>query len=101
LKALVGGLGLLVVLGTALVIGVIIKRIYANPAVPSTASAMPVQGSIPPLTDTLELPAGAKIVGIAAADGVFAVAVSSPKGEQVWIMNPQTGARFVTMSAPK
>lgn len=105
LKALVAGLGLLVVLGTALVIGVIIKRLYASPAPPSIAGAPPAdtQGVIPvtAVSPPLTLPAGSKITGIAAAGGVFAVTVSGPAGDQVWEMNPHTGARFLALSAPK
>lgn len=105
LKALVAGLGILVVLGTALVIGIIIRRIYANPAPPSNIAAVApapdTGGGMPPASDPVKLPEGSKITGIAAAGGVFAVVVSGPAGDQVWIVNPQTGARFVTMSGAK
>jgi hypothetical protein len=97
LKALVAGLGVLVVLGTATVIGVVIKRIYADPAPASTGSAAaPVPGG-----GVVQLPAGAKITGLAAAGGDFAVAVSGPAGDQVWIVNPATGVRYVALSAAK
>jgi hypothetical protein len=107
LKALVAGLGLLVVLGTALVIGVVIKRIYANPAPPSTAPAatpqLPVPGEAagPAVGAPVPLPAGSKITGIAASGGVFAVTISGPAGDQVWLVNPSTGARVLALSAPK
>ncbi len=104
LKALVAGLGLLVVLGTALVIGVVIKRIYASPAPPSTARAVPVPGAaagLATLNAPVPLPPGSKITGIASAGGAFAVTVSGPAGDQVWIVNPHTGARFLALSAPR
>ncbi len=104
LKALVAGLGLLVVLGTALVIGVVIKRIYASPAPPSTAHALPMPGdgaSLATVSAPVPLPAGSKITGIAASGGVFAVTVSGPMGDQVWLVNPHTGARVLALSAPK
>jgi hypothetical protein len=102
LKALVAGLGLLVVLGTALVIGVVIKRMYAAPAPASNISAaVPVPGAALPPADAITLPAGSRITGLAAAGEAFAVTVSGPSGDQLWIVNPQTGARYVTMSTPK
>ncbi len=97
LKTLVAGLGVLVVLGTATVIGVVIKRIYADPQPASTAAAaVPAR-----LDNVVALPAGTKITGLAAAGGRFAVAVSGPAGDQVWIVDPATGARYVTISAAK
>ncbi len=100
LKALVAGLGLLVVLGTGLVIGIIIKRIYANPASASTATAPPIPADTPagaPFT----LPPGTKITGIAVADGLIAIAVSGPSGDQLWLVNPQTGTHTLSLSAQK
>jgi hypothetical protein len=101
LKALVAGLGVLVVLGSALVIGVIIKRIYANPAPPSTAAAPVAPDDSLPAGAPFTLPQGSKITGIAAADGAIAVAVSGPAGDQLWLVNPQTGAHALALNAPK
>ncbi len=97
LKALVGILGVLIVLGTALVIGVVIQRIYARPAAPSMSAA----AWTPPPADPLVLPAGSRVSGIAAAGDDLAVWVSGPAGDQIWLVDPRTGARFVTMTAPK
>jgi len=104
LKALVAGLGILVVLGTAVVIGVIIKRLYASPAPPSIAGAPPADVALPDAGAAFNapvlLPAGSRIAGIAAAGGDFAVTVTGPAGDQVWVLNPQTGAHVVALSAP-
>jgi hypothetical protein len=97
LQALVGILGVLIVLGTALVIGVVIQRIYARPAAPSiSAAALAVPGAGPVL-----LPAGSHIAGLASAGGALAVWVTGPAGDAVWLVNPQTGAHTVVMTAPK
>ncbi len=97
LKALVGILGVLIVLGTALVIGVVIQRIYAKPAAASISEAP----WTPPKTDPLMLPPGSRISGIASAGGDLAVWVTGPAADQIWLVDPRTGARFVTMTASK
>ncbi len=91
LKALVAGLGLLVVLGTALVIGVVIKRIYASPAAPSMSAV--------PAGVVSALPAGSRIMGLAGAGGAFAVWVSGPGGDAVYLLDPATGAVREAVSA--
>jgi hypothetical protein len=100
LKALVGFLGVLIVIGTAVVIGVVIKRIYGTtPAVPSITSAvipgMPAAASLP----AAALAPGEHIAGIAGAGGEFAVWVSGAKGDRLLLLNPQTGA-FSTILQP-
>jgi len=94
LKALVGIMGVLIVLGTAVVAGTIVHRLYANARPPSMAGAPP-----PPVADPAVLPAGAHIAGIAAAGGDVAVWVSGPGGDQLWLVNPQTGARSLALTA--
>jgi hypothetical protein len=93
LKVLVGVLGVLIVLGTAVVIGVVIKRIYARPAAASMA-ALPA-GVVP------EVPAGDHIAGIAGAGGVFAVWVTGGGGGSVYLLDPQTGALRLAVSTPR
>lgn len=97
LKALVGGMGVLIVLGTAVVIAVIVHRIYATPAAPSmTASA----AAAPPLAlPAFRLPAGARIAGIANAGDAVAVWVTSPAGDELLLLNPATG-QVRTVIAP-
>jgi hypothetical protein len=86
LKALVGILGVLIVLGTALVIGVVIQRIYAKPAAPSMSEA----------------PAGGeRIMGMAGAGGYVAVWESGPDGDRVVTIDPATGAVKTLLQMPK
>jgi hypothetical protein len=94
LKVLVGILGVLIVLGTALVIGVVIQRIYAKPEAASMST--PVPGGGP-----LVLAGRAHVSGIAAVGDEVAVWVSGPEGDQIWLLDPRTGRHFVAMTAPK
>jgi hypothetical protein len=93
---LVAGLGLLVVLGTALVIGVVIKRMYAGPAAASTVADTPVPGAVAAL-----LPGGSHIAGLAGAGGAFAVWVSGADGDKVFLIDPRTGRLSLALSAAK
>jgi hypothetical protein len=92
LKALVGILGVLIVLGTALVIGVIIQRIYAKPPAPSMAAA-----ALPAMAN--RLPAGDYIKSIAAAGADLAIWVGGTDGDRVLLVNPVTGGITVAISA--
>jgi len=96
LKALVGFLGVLIVIGTAVVIGVVIKRIYAtSQAAPSIST-----GVVPGVPATVLAPSE-HIAGIAGAGAEFAVWVSGPAGDRLLLLNPQTGAFSTVLSAPK
>jgi hypothetical protein len=88
LKALVGVLGVLIVLGTALVIGVVIHRIYAGPAAPSMSVAP---------ASSVALAAGEHIAGLAGASGAIAVWVQSPQGARLLLIDPATGAARVAL----
>jgi hypothetical protein len=96
LKALVGIMGVLIVLGTAVVIGVVIKRIYAKPAAPSTVAALPMA---PMQAETLA--PGEHVAGIAGAGGNVAVWVTGPSGDRVLLLNPQTGGFTTVLRAQK
>jgi hypothetical protein len=103
LKALVGILGVLIVLGTALVIGVIIHRLYAKPSAPSMAPAL-VPATVPAEAVALpaianRLPAGDYIKAIAAAGADLAIWVGGPEGDKVLLVNPVTGSITVAISA--
>lgn len=86
LKALVGVLGVLIILGTALVIGVVIHRLYAR--TPAPASMVPVSAGA---MNAKTLTPGEKIIGIAGAGGDLAVWVSGPQGDHVLLIDPATG----------
>ena len=80
-------MGVLIVLGTAVVIAVVAQRLYARPEAPSTAAgAAPVPGAPPFL-----LPAGAHIAGIAAAGGAIAVWTTGPAGDQLLLVSSASG----------
>lgn len=96
LKALVIGLGVLVVLGTAVVIGVIIYRIYAQVAgspaqAGSAAHGEAAAGSAAPFERTIAGGKGGSIAGIAAAGGRIAIWVRNDAGGKVVVIDPATG----------
>jgi hypothetical protein len=109
LKAVVGIMGVLIVLGTAVVVGTIVHRLYANAQRPSMAAGVvpPPEGSVPPAGASVGtpagapalLPAGAHIAGIAAAGDGVAVWISGPGGDQLWLVDPRTGAHDVLVTA--
>lgn len=101
LKALVIGLGVLVVLGTSVVIGVIIYRIYAQvaarPAHPrpaQTPAAAPGVGktaAVGQFHRTIAGGHGGTIAGVAAAGGRIAIWVRNDAGGKVEVIDPATG----------
>lgn len=90
LKALVIGLGILIVLGTALVIGVVVKRLITGGETPghsrTSAAAMAA-----PFAAVLPGGAGADIAGITSANGLVAIWVHRPAGGTVVFVDPRTG----------
>ena len=102
LKLLVGGLGALVILGTAVVIGVIIHRLYAKPSassmapVPAPITAPAAITALPTLTN--RLPAGDTIKSMAAAGPDLALWVTGPDGDQILLLNPATGQLTIAVS---
>ena len=107
LKAAVGGMGVIIVIGTTVVVGTIIHRLYARiSAPPPIAAPLAVPGApvaaawAPPPTGNAALPAGSHISGIAPAGPDVAVWVSGPGGDQLWLVNPETGAHTVALAAP-
>ncbi len=100
LKTLVALMGVLIVVGTAVVIGVIIKRIYATKAAASISDSV-LPGAPAPVLATSSLGPGEHIAGIAGAGGEFAVWVSGAGGDRLLLLNPQTGALSTVLAAPK
>ncbi len=92
LKALVGVLGVLIILGTALVVGTVIHRLYANHAAPSI-QAMPLAAA----AAAAQLLPGERIRGIAGAGGEIALWVSGPQGERVLLLDPVSGRLSVAL----
>jgi hypothetical protein len=97
LKALVGILGVLIILGTALVIGVVIHRIYGKPA---AATPGTIQGASVALAPSSLLARGEHISGIAGAGGELAIWVTGPAGDKVLLLDPATGKIGLAISTP-
>jgi hypothetical protein len=100
LKALVGILGVLIVVGTAVVIGTVIHRLYARNDAPSMAQplATPAAPALPAGLASTILPPGEHIAGIAAAGGRIAVWVSGPQGDRLLLVDPLSGQSRVVLS---
>ncbi len=82
------GLGVLIVLGTALVVGVVIHRIYARSPAASNGMAAAVTA----------LPPGTHILGIAAAGGDVAIWTS---GDAVYVYDPASGVLRLAVGVGK
>lgn len=98
LKALVGILGVLIILGTALVVGVVIHRIYARNSAPSMVQA---QVPVPAAVAAAALEPGEHVAGIAGAGADVAVWVSGPAGDRVLMIDPATGRVSVALSGTR
>jgi hypothetical protein len=110
LKAAVGIMGVLIVIGTAVVIGTIIHRIYARVSAPPPMAAAPLSVPAAPALPAGAFPAaapqlapGEHIAGIAPAGAEVAVWVSGPAGDRLLLVNPASGAVRVVLegSAPQ
>ena len=104
LKALVGFMGVLIILGTAVVVGTVIHRLYAKKPVPSMqAAVLAVPAGVPAMQAPgapVMLAPGEHIAGIAGAGGDVALWVSGPEGERVLLLDAASGqARVVVQSA--
>ena len=95
LKALVIGLGVLIVLGTALVIGVVVKRVVESTTKPAEVpSVLPAPGpthGIVPFATTLPAAQGASIGGIAASGGRVAIWIKTGHGGRIVFVDPRSG----------
>jgi hypothetical protein len=97
LKALVGVLGVLVILGTALVIGIVIHRLYDKPAAAAPAAIPGLSLALPAAPSLLGH--GEHISGIAGAGEELAIWVSGPAGDRVLLLDPATGKVAVAVSS--
>ncbi len=79
MKALVIGMGVLIVAGTVALVVLIIQRSGQGGRGPGVA---------------LELPAGNRIMGIAGMERRLAVWVEGPEGQRVLLLDPETGRRL-------
>ncbi len=102
-------MGVLIIIGTTVVVGTIIHRLYARFAAPSTAPAPAVAGvpapgaisaaAVPPEA-TAQLAPGEHISGIAPAGAELAVWVSGAKGDRLLLLDPVTGQARIVLSSP-
>ncbi|MBV8456319.1 MAG: hypothetical protein JO122_06860 [Acetobacteraceae bacterium] len=81
LIALTVGMGLLILIGTAVLVVVIIERATAPAAKPAVAFAV-----------TLDEPAGTRIAGVAAVGGRMVVELQGGGPDRVVMMDPDSGA---------
>ena len=99
LKALVGIRGVLIILGTALVIGVVIHRIYARSGAPSMPAA--VLAAPGAAASAAMLAPGEHIAGIAAAGSDVAVWVNGSRGDRVLLIDPASGRVSVALNGTR
>lgn len=78
LKFLVVAMGVLIVAGTVALVVLLVQRAGRGGEAP-----------LPPMG--LELPAGSRMVGIAGAEGRFAVLVQRPDGDRIVFLDARTG----------
>jgi hypothetical protein len=104
LKALVAGMGVLIVIGVTVVAGTIIHRLYASFSAPPMVAA-PLAAAISPVTageaslHPGELANGEHISGLAAAGPYVAIWVSGPEGDRILLLNPLSGQVRVGLQA--
>jgi hypothetical protein len=92
LKALVIGMGVLIIIGTAMVIGVIIHRLYAVSTAPKPEPSPIAARPTAPFHTSLPAPNGGTIKNVIALGHNLAVRVSTPQGGEIVLINPRTGA---------
>lgn len=106
LKALVIGMGVLIVAGTVTLVVLLVQRSGGGAppgrgahvatelrAAAGGAEGRPIGGApqLRPFNVVLGEPAGSRVAGIAAAGGALAIWVVRPDGERVVLVDPATG----------
>jgi hypothetical protein len=92
LKLLVVVMGVLLVAGTAALIAAIIDRASHRAAAPPLSAARGFERAV------IDLPAGARVLDSAAADGRLVVRIGLAEGgEQLILIDPASGARLGTI----
>ncbi len=95
-------MGVLIIIGTTVVVGTIIHRIYASFAAPSTPQPMalaPLPGAVP-AGALAQLAPGEHIAGIASAGAELAVWLNGPNGDRLLLLNPATGQARTLLATP-
>jgi hypothetical protein len=88
LKAATVVMGVLILVGTAVLIAAMVKRATAPVPMRSTAGFVPSATSI---GATLREPAGSQITGLAASGDVLAVSIHGGGPDRVVLIDPRTG----------
>lgn len=81
LKALVIGMGVLIVAGTVALVVLLIQRAGGGSVASSAFSV------------SLDVPEGARISGLAVTEQVIAVWVTQPDGDRIMLVDPRNGRR--------
>lgn len=89
LKALVIGMGVLIVAGTVTLVVLLVQRAGVAPAGRGTSVALEMRGD----RILLGEPEGSRIGGIATAGGSLAIWVVRPDGDRVVLVDPGSGRR--------
>lgn len=87
-------MGVLIVVGTTVVVGTIIHRLYARVSAPPPMAAAPLALPAAPVAVAgvaAQLQPGEHITGIAGAGADVAVWVSGPAGSRLLLLNPASG----------
>lgn len=107
LKALVGILAVLIIIGTTVVAGTVIHRLYARFTLPPTPPANPsisapaassISEGAPP--KALALPGDEHIMAITGSGADIAILVTTTKGEKLLILNPDSGTLRTALTSP-
>lgn len=92
-------MAVLIIIGTTVVVGTVAYRLYdrfnKTPTPPTdiaTISAPNAEFSLTNTASPLKLPSNEHIAAIAAAGADLAVLITSPKGEEVMVINPASGS---------
>ncbi len=102
-------MGVLIIIGSTVVVGTIIHRLYARFTVPSTApvpsvASVPAPQAVPaaavPPAAAAQLAPGERISGIASAGAELAIWVSGAKGDRLLLLDPVTGRARIVLSSP-
>lgn len=100
-------MGVLIVVGTTVVVGTIIHRLYARVSAPPPMAASPLAAPMAPVGAPVAVSAalgapslapGEHIAGIAGAGPDVAVWVSGPAGERLLLLDPVSGQVHVGLT---
>lgn len=89
-------MSVLIIIGTTVVIGTVIHRLYSRNASPSIPAPLATPAPVGPMASAALAP-GEHIAGIAAAGADVAVWVSGPNGDRLLLLDPANGKVSVAL----